>query len=299
MKYTISATIPTVQYGNLQPSIEVEADSFEEARALVMPEIQSVWNSVCEEGKELVIKGTPLVVGQKPDKVVKPDLGDVALFMDDNHVYKDDKGEVYQSGSVFAGKFGYEFDKTKILPLYASKVGETPETIDDYWNTKGKLSTDVGTAIHQALETYGKFNKLATKLEKPLGIHPLLLPAVQAFYENREDEEAMYEPLISSKKLKRCGRIDRLVITDKENKKCIIQDFKTNIDLHKQGSPKFLKAPYDKDGFALPNTPVGEYTIQLNFYRTILEELGWTVESMELHHLEDKWSVIEVEKVEI
>lgn len=298
MKYTISATIPTVQYGNMQPSIEVEADSFEEARAIVMPEIQSLWNSVCEEGKELVVRGEP-VLREVKHVVVKPDIGDEELAMDENHVYTDIHGTVFESGSVFAGKFGYEFDKAKILPLYANKVGETPETISEYWESKAKLSTDVGTAIHQALETYGKYGKLADKLEKPLGIHPLILPAVKAFFEGREDEHAIYEPLISSKELKRCGRIDRLVITESENKKCIIQDFKTNIDLYKQGSPKYLKAPYDKDGFALLNNPIGEYTIQLNFYRSILEKLGWTVEGMELHHLEDKWSVIEVERVDV
>lgn len=298
MKYTISATIPTVQYGNLQPSIEVEADTFEDARALVMPEIQSVWNSVCEEGKELVIKGA-VDVPQVAGKRMKVDIGDIEyLSLDGNHVYTDDEGNKYSSGSVFAESFAYDFDKAKILPLYANKVGETTDRISDYWESKSKLSTDFGTAIHQAMETYGKFNSLSEKLEKPLGIHPIVLPVVESFFAERGDEEALYEPFVADSTTKRCGQIDRLVITGE--KTCIIEDFKTNIDLNKAGSPKYLKAPYDKDGEALENTPLGKYTIQLNFYRSILESRGWKVEGMRIHHLDDSgWNEIDVPVVKV
>lgn len=299
MKYTISATIPTVQYGNLQPSVEVEAESFEEARALVLPEIQELWNSVCEDGKELHIKEL-LKTSSVPQERMKVDIGDVeSLFIDNNHNYTDLNGKKYTSGSKFADSFAYEFDKAAILPRYADKVGESQEDISGYWEAKSKLSTDFGTAIHQALETYGKYRSLAEKLEKPLGIHPLVFPVVESFFSGRESEKAMYEPFVADSKSMTCGQIDRLVITG--DKRCIIEDFKTNVDLDKQGSPKFLKEPFGKDGQEVPNTPLGKYTLQLNFYRSILEANGWTVEGMKIHHLTEdgSWRTIDVSVVEI
>lgn len=305
MIFRIKATIPTGQYANLQPEIEVEADTFEEAQAIAMPQIQSMWNSVCEPGKELRIRGSDLTISDSTDvgKIMTCTFSGEELNLDSKHVYRDIHGEVYMSGSKFAEQFGYEFPKDTVLPVYAAKYGVDPKLVDAFWQAKGDNSRNFGDAVHGALESFGKYSDLVEKLsteEKPvtLGISPILLPAVEDFFADRQDEEALYEVFVVDKQGKRCGQIDRLVKTGE--KTCIIEDYKTNGDLYKQGNPKYLKAPFDSKGNTpLLNQPISIYTIQLNFYRGIMESLGWTVEGLRVHHLDEMWDTIDVPKVDL
>lgn len=296
-KFKIGATIPTVQYGNLMPEIEVEADTFEEAQAIAMPQIQSVWNSVCEPGKELSIRTLNTVTQATKEMVCE--FSEEKLFLDESsHTYTDTDGNTYQSGSRFASQFEHPFDKDTILPMYAAKVGQEPAVIDGFWNTKGQNSRDFGHALHSALELYGKYLDLSETLDKPLGIHPLLLTEVESFFADRDDEKALYEVFVASKALKRCGQIDRLVITGDNT--CIIEDYKTNGDINKQGSPAYLKVPFERGSpTELRNLPISIYTIQLNFYRTIMESLGWTVEGMRVHHFDEMLETIDIPRVDL
>lgn len=304
MKFNITATIPTAQYANLQPSIEVEADTFEEARAIAMPQIQSIWNSVCEPGKELAIRGTNAPTeALKALEAMKCTFSGEVVYIDSDHNYTDDKGNKFLSGSRFAKQWSRPFPKEAVLPMYAKKWDETPATIDAYWSAKSKASTDFGHALHQALETYGKFAELTKKLntpEKPVtvGVHPLLLPTVEDFFADRFEEEALYEVFVVDKAGLRCGQIDRLVKTGE--KTCIIEDYKTNRDLRKQGVPKFLLAPFDGKGkYPLLNQALSEYYLQLNFYREIVESLGWKVEAMKIHYFGEDFEEIAVPVIDL
>lgn len=49
VEFTMSAVIPTVQYGNIQPSITVKADSIESAREVVAPIIEDLYNKYSEQ----------------------------------------------------------------------------------------------------------------------------------------------------------------------------------------------------------------------------------------------------------
>lgn len=305
MKFSLTATIPTTQYGNLQPSIEVEAETFEEAQSIAMPQIQQIWNSVCESGKELKIRGAVVTSDASPQEIMVCDLSGDTLFLDNTHTYRDEDGNIYQSGSRFAKQFEHEFNKSAIIPLYANKFGVEPQSVEKFWDLKGGNSRSFGDALHGALEIYGKFTELAETLsteEKPvgLGIHPLILPAVEEFFEQNTENDAQYELFVVDKAKRRCGQIDRLVITGE--KSCIIEDYKTNGDVRKQGSPKYLKAPFDGKGdptLTLPNQPLSTYYIQQNFYREIMESLGWTVEAMRIHTYTTEWATIEVPKIQL
>jgi hypothetical protein len=48
VSFSVRAVIPTQQYGNLQPEITVEAPSYEEARAFVMPLIEDLYRQYAE-----------------------------------------------------------------------------------------------------------------------------------------------------------------------------------------------------------------------------------------------------------
>lgn len=43
VSFSVTAVIPTMQYGNIQPRIEVKAETIEEARALIMPVIENFY----------------------------------------------------------------------------------------------------------------------------------------------------------------------------------------------------------------------------------------------------------------
>lgn len=301
-EFKIAATIPAVQYGNLMPEFTVEADSWADAQKILVPQITEFWNSVCQEGSELKVRNAQVGSTDYGKSMTCTFTGE-QLLLDSSHVYRDADGNIYESGSVFAEKFGYPFDKQKILPMYASKFGVDPKQVDEFWSLKGDNSRSFGNVLHGSLEVYGKFKELANKLSTEqkvvdLGINPTLLPVVEAFFtEDRLKEEALYEVFVVDKQGKRCGQIDRLVKTG--DKSVIIEDYKTNGELEKQGSPKFLKAPFDKDGQALLNQPLSIYTLQLNFYRSIMETLGYTVEAMRIHHYDKEWQVVDVPKVQL
>lgn len=290
----IGATINTGAYSNIQPEVTVDihdGDDIERAKAEAMKHITGLWNKYAAEGSEL--KGD--VAGIVERKAVKCFVtGTTAYFDPVSHTYINEKGELYTSGSVYAGSFEHEFNKHLILPKSAAKLGVDEQTVDEYWQSKGDVATTFGTALHQAIEHFGMYHKLAEKDGKPLGIHPTLLPIVEAFFKDRMDEDARYERFVADDRNMRCGFIDRLVITG--NKRCIIEDYKTNGDLYKKGQPAFLKAPYS----FLPNMPVGRYTIQLSFYKAIMEAAGWTVDGLRIHWWNGKeWETIDIKPVEI
>ena len=298
---TVTAVIPTAQYANLQPSIVVEVEDnedYEKAKTEAMRHIAQFSKQYAENGKAISGGGSTVKT-----KTMTPYIGEKEIQFDPAaHAYVDEDGNVYESGSHYAAKFEHEFNAGQIAPLYANKHGLDAQDVLDFWKAKADASTTFGTSLHQALETYGKYKKLADKLsseEKPvtIGLHPTLEPIVESFFSKaRLEETAVYEPFVVDPKNKRCGQIDRLVIVDEKKKIVDIEDYKTNADLYKQGSPKTLKEPFKH----LSNQPASKYAIQLSFYAAILEANGWTVRHLKLHHWAGKeWVTTIIDKQEI
>lgn len=264
MKYKITAVIPTVQYGNLQPSIEVEADTFEEAHSQAMPHIQRVWDMYGEK---------PLVSKSGARVKLQAFVGGEIFYDDLNHTYTNEAGEVYLSGSQYAKQFEKPFDGTMISGKMAAKYGVEASDIVKMWELKAKTSREFGTAIHSALELYGRYNGLATQLEKDTHVHdhPVIKKAVESFYEGRATETAELEVLVVDHASKRAGRIDRLLIVDRNAKVCRVQDFKTNATIEK-------------------SLPI--YEKQLSFYGDILKANGWTVQGRDIFHWNGQWKTL-------
>lgn len=257
MKYTIGATIPVMSYGNLQPSIEVEAETFEEAQALVMPQIEKLWDKYGEK---------PLTKGER--KLIKAYVGGEIYYDDASHTYTNEKGEVYMSGSQYAKSLEKPFDLEKISQAMADKFKVKSEDIKAMWALKAEISTGFGTALHKALELYGRYQSLSETLEKTTNLHdhPVIKKAVEGFYKGREDEKAVHEVFIVDHKAKRAGQIDRLLITG--DKKCIIADYKTNASIEKS---------------------IDSYWKQLSFYAAIMVANGWEVEELVVYHWNGDW----------
>lgn len=303
----VSATIPTSKYANIEPSITVELgpkDDIEKAKQLALSHIEGISQQYAEDGKALVSSDGDMTAVKR--ELLKCYLsGTEVLYDDAGHTYITPDGKEYVSGSKFAKQFEHPFDAPLIAPRMFKKLEIGAEQVIEYWASKGLNSTSFGTALHQALEHYGKYQAICEKdidsktgEMKGYGIHPTLLPIVLSFFEGRENEVAVYEPFIADEKNARCGRIDRFLVVDAKKKICRIQDYKTNNDLYKQNAnaPKTLKAPYA----FLPNQPISTYAIQLSYYAAIAESHGWTVEGLDLFHWDGvEWVTVELNQLEI
>lgn len=279
VKYTLTAVVPVAQYANLQPAIEIEADSIEDAEKQVLPYIEDFFNKYSEKHKIGAAKN----VASTGRVLVKDIFGNEIFYDDGKHEYTNALGEVYLSGSVYAGMLEKPFDAEMISGKMGLKHGLSDDDvirIQEMWTLKGDASASFGTAIHAALELYGKYKTLAISVDKETHYHdnPILKKAVELFYAEHPDVENIgYEAFVVDHVMKRAGQIDRLeYINDRE---VYVTDFKTNADIKKN-----LK----------------KYWLQLSFYASILKANGLIVKGLKIYHYTgEKWDTIEHEVVDI
>lgn len=302
--FTVRAVIPTAQYGNMQPEYEIASTSFEEAEKLALPYIEKLWDRYCSKGSELKTKETEDTskkkVSTRPADLVTltGTLTDSkALYSDSLHKYWNPKtGKVMTGGSTIAKRYHKDFDKDKIAGDMAERINAsleyekefiTAEDIKEMWKVNGEASMSLGTAIHKGLELYGKFQKLglltgANKkpaINSALHLNSVIAKAVTKFYENRGEEDAVYEEFVCDEKTDLCGQLDRVLIVDRGKKILRVQDFKTNTDIAKKNSGKLL-TPFE----SMADTTLNRYWIQLSDYSELLKRKGWTVEAMDIFH---------------
>lgn len=290
-KVTLAATVPVAQYANVQPSVEGVGETFAEAYADAQTQIRTIWNDFCEKGKELPVGDAPVAVAPKNlVKLTSSVTPGYAMFDEDIHVYYNDKGEKLLSGTGFSSQYKYPFNPSMILPKMVAKWNVEAADIQATWDLKRDAATHFGNALHRALELYGKYAQISAKMEKSaLCDMPFLANVVANYYEGRDNEVALYEEFVTDGV--HCGQIDRLVVTG--DRHCVIRDFKTAPDLHKPGSPKMLKKPFN----TLPNTPFGAYSLQLNYYADIVEKAGWTVDGIVIDHWNNGWTEVPVTRM--
>lgn len=261
MKIKLGAVIPTVQYGNLQPEFELDENDINNGQGIeyIEGKIQELWDKYGEK---------PLTTNAGNRKQIKAFVGGTIYYDDTTHTYTNLAGDVYMSGSQYAASLEKPFELDKIADAIAKKFNADPQAIKDMWKLKGDVSAGFGTAIHAALELYGRYNGLAAQIDKDTSLHdhPVIKKAVQDFYGPRISEKAEHEIFIVDHEAKRAGQIDRLLITG--GKKCRVQDFKTNADISKK---------------------LDSYWVQLEFYAGILKANGWIVEGLDIFHWDGSW----------
>lgn len=278
-EYSLEVTIGLPDFSNIKPNITLtDVGSFEEAHAEATKYLDSIW------------KGTPNAKIDSPFgksgasnsfKQVECLVGGSILYDEVNHIYTNDAGDVYLSGSKYAAQFGKVFAKEAIAEKMAIKSGVPADEILEIWKMGGQASMSFGTAIHEAMEMYGKFTKTCKVLEKEYHMSniPMVKQIVADFFKGREQENALYEPMIVDHKRKWAGQVDRLLIVDEAKKICRIQDYKTNGEL----KPDKLE----------------EYWHQLSFYGSIMQAHGWTVDGLDIHHWSTVWKTYSNEMKEI
>nr|DAV76436.1 MAG TPA: ATP dependent helicase [Caudoviricetes sp.] len=298
--FKLTAVIPTAQYANLQPEIETTGKSYEEAQELALQRMTELWNRVCEPGKELH-------VGQKVatptedisyERVASGITGVEVLFDPITHSYKGLNGEDYLSGSAFASKYKSEFDAARISSAMADKYKVPAHSITSMWNLNGEVSTSLGTAVHNALELYGKYLQLSNAIkgtdESALTKNEIIRPLVQSFFKDRENEKAGYEVFVANESHRLCGFIDRLLIVDEEKRICRVQDYKTNHSIERKET---ILPPFKG---VVESTVLGAYWLQLSFYAYILQQAGWTVQGLDIFNWEGgEWKTYQHDVIDI
>ncbi|MBA3678767.1 PD-(D/E)XK nuclease family protein [Candidatus Saccharibacteria bacterium] len=269
MRIKLGATIPTVAFGNIQPEFEIDENDMANGKGIdyVEGKIQDLWAKYGD--KPLQVSSTA--------KRLKAFAGGEIDYDNISHTYTWN-GQKYLSGSAYARQFDKPFDTVAISGAMAKKWDVDATDIQAMWKLKSEVSKGFGTAIHAALELYGRYSDIAAKLEKTTHLHdhPVIQKAVEEFYKGRKDEKAIYEALIIDHENKRAGQVDRLLVTSR--KTCRIQDYKTNASIAKN---------------------IDTYWHQLSFYAAIMVANGWTVEGLDIFHWDGEWHTYQSEVKEL
>lgn len=280
----LKATIPTGQYANVIPELEIELgeSSYEEARDWGLKHLQDIQALVGE--KPLTIHDVTVIQPQSDKLERLTDIDGITVYMNrDAHTYQNKDGVGLLSGSTFAHKFVADFPKDRISGAMASKAGVPQDDILHMWETNAEASTSLGSAIHAALELYGKYKdtSLAVKgsVESVSHNNPFLKAIQKLFYAERLDEAALYEAFVADDELLICGFIDRLLIVDAKRKIARVQDYKTNPNIIKK---KDILPPFKG---TIENTELGAYWLQLSFYAYILARKGWIIEGLDIFNI--------------
>lgn len=295
-RMTLGAVVPTQQYGNLQPQIEVTGSTFEEMVDLGLSRMKMIWDRAGEK---------PLEIDRRSSEVPQGEIlrcrvsGTEVIFDPIAHTYHDRQGRKYLGGSTFASRYKKPFEGELIAGKMATKHGVEAGEILDMWKLNAEASSTFGTAVHAALQLYGEYLELSKSVkdgsdESALTSNPVLRPIVEAFFtDERKAEKAYYEEFVADARTLRCGLIDRLVVEDGGT--LVVEDYKTNASVEK---PETVLEPFKN---VVPNSALGIYFIQLSYYAAILAAHGRVVRAIRVHHWrgDDGWVTHEHEPLNL
>lgn len=273
---SITATIPVTgqSYTDLRPTIS--AESIEDYRAQLAEVGRLAGNDAFVQRMEQNRKGKVKIVTDEGD-----------LFFDPvTHIYEDVDGNVFNTGSTWAGQFEKPFDPQLIAPKVAEKKLTTTEEVIKGWELKSEVSLSYGTTVHKALECGIKYGELPN--------NPHLATLVQDYLDMTHEEEQTSELFVVSMADKMCGTID--VLVNKGKKNVVIRDFKTG-DIYK----KVTLTPRAKELFPdLEAKMISIYQLQLSFYAHILTAKGYTVKGLEIYaEGAEAWQVVKLPVLDI
>lgn len=274
---------------NIQFIIPVPGQSYTDIRPVLSGES---WDDIRMTASELaygvgnekmgdVLSGTEKRVTE-PLMSSQSILGDGVLFNKDDHTYSKD-GKPYLSGSTFAHMFEKDFPRDAIAQKVADRDGLDVEDVLAGWDAKGDISLQYGTLIHKCIESYVKYGEMPNN-DYLKGI----VDDWAITFGDMEDQKMM-EHFVQDDTHQLCGVIDCLAT--KDLKGFTIYDWKTG-DIHQKVQHKL--------GKSFPNDRLSLYTLQLNFYRYILEQKGNKVNKLVIGWLNgEHWEKVKVDIIDI
>lgn len=214
--------------------------------------------------------------------------GEKILYDESQHLYTDLQGNKLISGSEYAKSKIKPFDLELLSGKVAAKYDVPQEVVKKMWSMSGDISATCGTALHIAMEQWFLHRNYGTEKEYHLPKPEYLKKAVLSF--PLKDEYVIPEVMVSDVENGMCGQIDGLV-TDQE----LIESAMQMVN----GEKPTLKIIDYKSDFDVKKN-INKHTIQMNFYRQILENKGFTISGMSVwNYIDEEWTEYKLEKIEI
>lgn len=273
----VQFTIPItgIQYCDCRPVITGE--DWDDIRKTAQEIAESVGNTKLVErlsGAEKPLTGAPVASGEV--------LGDGVLFNKDEHTYSKN-GLPYLSGSTFAHMFEKEFPREAIAQKVADKNGNEVEDILAMWDDKGEVSLQYGTLIHKCIENQLTHGSDASPNNEYL---KAIVEDWEEVFGDLMGTDGAPEHFVQDDTHQLCGVIDFYDTADHT-----IYDWKTG-DIHQK-----LNHTLGKD---FPNDRLSLYTLQLNFYKYIVEQNGGKINKLVIGWLNgEHWEKVDVPIIDI
>lgn len=274
MAYKIESaqwTIPVtgLQYTDVRPVIA--GDTLEDIIQGAQSVAEAVGNTKLVDrlsGQENTLTGAP-VSSQSI-------MGDGVLFNKEDHTYSKN-GKPYLSGSTFAHMFEKEFPRNAIAQKVADKNGKEVDDVLAGWDSKGEISLQYGTLIHKCIETWCQYGEVPN--------NEYLKSIVEDWDEVFGNDPIDFNELFIQDDVHQlCGVAD--AVGD-----YTLYDWKTG-DIHQKISHTL--------GKEFPNDRLSLYTLQLNFYRYIIEQNGGKINHLVIGWLNgEHWEKVKVDVIDI
>lgn len=274
MAYKIESaqwTIPVtgLQYTDVRPVIA--GDTLED----ILEGAQSVANAVGNTKLVERLSGQekPLTAPLTSSQSI---LGDGVLFNKEDHTYSKN-GKPYLSGSTFAHMFEKEFPRDAIAQKVATRDEKKVDDVLAGWDSKGEISLQYGTLIHKCIETWCQYGEMPN--------NEYLESIVEDWEEVFGNDPIDFNELfIQDDAHQLCGVAD--AVGD-----YTLYDWKTG-DIHQK-----ISHTLGKD---FPNDRLSLYTLQLNFYRYIIEQNGGKINHLVIGWLNgEHWEKVKVDIIDV
>lgn len=295
--YKLTAVIPVGQYANIQPAVEIEDTTIEEANDIALGHIKGMFAKYSDVSiKEASVEKTVKLESFN-------EKGVLVDYDDENHTYAHG-GTRLVGASSEVSKYTAKFDAQSVAKNCEKSWGVSANEIVDLWESNKNIATSFGNVVHKALEHYHNSKSLGAKVMESRGTdenpalpkHPILRGIIEGFEKIAGTENKIAsEILVTDITAGRCGQVDRLLILDEAKKICRVQDYKVNVNSEEISSNGKLLKPYN----TLPANKLSKYSLQLNFYAQMLENSGWTVEGLDVFVYEDEWKHYKLDRIKI
>lgn len=192
-------------------------------------------------------------------------------YIDDQHIYVNDDGEVYTSVTKLIKKYEPAKDWQKIAENYAKKKKKKVEEVQADWNKKKQDSLDRGISIHKTKEELLLSEPVFVDGE-PLTVFPSpLVDGIKVAGTLKLTQGIYPEIPIYSHRYKVAGQPDYVLVKDGF---IHIKDYKTNKQIKKEsykdwtkkGQHEMLLFPVNN----FMNADFWKYSLQINLYMYIL-----------------------------
>lgn len=187
---------------------------------------------------------------------------DANIYTDNNHFYLGSQKLIGITRII--SNFFPMFDAEYWAGIKAPLMGKTPQQLLEEWDRKGKESSEAGTKLHQRIDDYYHHKEVQTD-DKDYALFKQF--ATSYNLNPYRSEWAIYD--------EDSGIVGVVDMLDHSNGEYILYDWKRSEKIVEGGQP-ITKNKFDEYGLKpienVPNTDYWHYTLQLSFYRYILEK---------------------------